>query len=177
MDSIWRELSMGIGVAVVVSVVVQGAEPFLSVLSPLLVMPAILLALGLVWTVPRLRPVLVGAAVPAAVVTGLLINYGPYPGPSPGASLGARVSFYAQLAYYKSELDAQCARATGCHDPSQVTTIITEGFGSFIQGLARDDSGALIIAREHNWPAPSPLTGCEYGIVHLYGSYWHFGCG
>jgi hypothetical protein len=173
MGLLLRELSIGVGVAAIVSLALQGFEPVLGILSPLLVLPMILLALGLGWTIPKLRPGLDGATVPAALVAGFLINYLP----SPNGSLGGRVSFYVQLAHHKNELDAQCARTMSCHDTSQVTTIITEGFGSIVRGLAKDDSGALLSARERNRQAPLPLTGCENGIVHLYGPYFYFTCG
>jgi hypothetical protein len=173
MKSLWRELSIGAGVAAIVSLAVQSLEPVLSILSPLLVLPVILFALGVVWNIPTLRPSLGRVTVPAALVAGILINYLPYP----AGSLGARISFYAQLVYYKDELDAQCARTRSCHDTLRVTTTITAGFGSIIQGIARDDSGALLSVGARNRQAPIPLTGCENGIVHLCGPYFHFACG
>jgi hypothetical protein len=169
----WRQLLMGISAAAIVSVVVQILEPYLGILSLLLVLPMILLALWVARIVRWLRPGLRGATVAAAVLAGFLINFFPIP----AGSLGARVSFYAQLAYYKKDLDAQCSSKGRCHDASQVTTLITEGFGSIIQGLARDDSGVLLDMMRRHRPAPNPLQGCEGGLVHLYGPYFHWGCG
>ena len=173
MGLLLRELSIGVGVATMVSLALQGLEPVLGILTPLLVLPVILLAFELAWTIPKLRRVLEGATVPAALVARLLINYLPYP----NGSLGGRMSFYVQLARHKNELDTQCARTLSCHDTSRVTTIITQGFGPFVRGLAKDDSGALVSAKERNRQAPIPLTGCENGIEHLYGPYFYFTCG
>jgi len=173
MDSLWRELSLGVGVAAILSFVVWGLEPFLGVLSLLFLLLSLPVAFVLAWMIPKLRPSLLGATVPAAIVAGVLINFGPVP----AGSLGPRVAYYAQLAYYRQQLDAQCNLPTSCRDPSRVQTMITEGFGSIVQGLARDDSGSLLRARERNEPAPVPLTGCESGIVHLFGPYFHFSCG
>src|ERR1700722_1542128 len=160
----WRELSVGIAIAAIVSLALQCLEPVLSILSPLLVLPMIL-ALGFLSTITKFP--LTGKTVAVALVAGLLFNLVPYP----AGSFGTRVSFYAQLAYYKNELDAQCAPAISCRE-----TMTTEGFGSIVQGLARDDSGVLLSAGVRNWPPPVPLTGCER-IVHLYGPYFHFTCG
>jgi hypothetical protein len=173
MASPGRELAIGVGVAAIVSIVVQAFEPILSILSMLLVVPTILLALGLAWTIPKLRWCLAGRTVPAALIAGLVINFLPYP----AGSLGARVSFYAQLALHKKEIDAQCIPAIRCNDPSRTTTLITEGFGSIIQGIARDDSGTLLNVSRRHGRAPNPLQGCENGLVHLYGPYFHWGCG
>jgi len=47
----------------------------------------------------------------------------------------------------------------------------------FIEGLARDDSGELLNITKNHGRAPSPLEGCEKGLVHLYGPYFHWACG
>ena len=173
MSQRWRQYLIGIGVAAIVSVAMQGAEPILSVLSSLLLMPAILLALGIIWAIPRFRTSVGGRTTAAALIAGILINFLPIP----ASSLGARVSFYAQLAYYKKQLDAQCTSMKDCREPTSVSTLITEGFGSIIQGLARDDSGILLETIRRHSRAPNPLQGCERGIVQLYGPYFHWNCG
>jgi hypothetical protein len=173
METPSRELSIGISVAALVSIVVQGFEPTLGALSLLLVVPSIYLVLWLVRKMPKLRPTFDGKTVPVALVAGLVINFLPIP----ASSLGARVSFYAQLAHYKHDLDAQCDPVSRCNDPWRMTTLITEGFGSIIQGVARDDSGTLLRVMKSNGHAPNPLMGCESGLVHLYGPYFHWGCG
>jgi hypothetical protein len=137
-------------------------------------MPAILLALGIIWAIPKFRASVDGRTTAAALIAGILINFLPIP----ASSLGARVSFYAQLAYYKKQLDAQCSTSIKhCRDPTGVSTLITEGFGSIIQGLARDDSGILRETIQRHSRAPNPLQGCERGIVQLYGPYFHWNCG
>jgi hypothetical protein len=173
MKSSWCQLSIGVGVAAIVSIIIQCFQPVLGLLSMLLVVPAIYLVLGLARAIPTLRSDLAGRTVSTALIAGLVINFLPYP----AASLGARVSFYAQLAYYKNELDAQCIPVTRCSDPRRMTTLVTEGFGSIIQGLAKDDSGTLLNVVGGKGHAPNPLVGCERGLVHLYGPYYHWGCG
>ncbi len=58
-----------------------------------------------------------------------------------------------------------------------MTTLITEGFGSIIQGVGRDDSGTLLRVMKGTGHEQNPLIGCESGLVHLYGPYFHWGCG
>ena len=173
MSQRWRQYSIGIGVAAIVSVAMQAAAPILGDWGSLFLEPAILLAFGIIWAIPRFRKRLGGATIVAALIAWILINFLPIP----ASSLGARVSFYAQLAYYKKQLDAQCASLEDCHDPKSVSTLMIGGFGSIIHGLARDDSGILLETIQRHSRAPNPLQGCERGLVHLYGPYFHWNCG
>jgi hypothetical protein len=121
----------------------------------------------------KFRPYISKYVVTTALATAFLINCVPIP----AKSLGARVSFYAELAHYKVALDAECTTLDRCNDPSRITTLIIGGFGSIIYGVARDDSGSLLAIIENHERAPNPLQGCETGIVHLYGSFFHWACG
>jgi hypothetical protein len=181
MISLLRALVVGVGTAAVVSVagqavVAQALEPHFGIFGSiglLFIVPAILLVLAIARATPKFRAHVTCRVVAAALVAGLLINFLPIP----ARSLWARVGFYAELSHYKDKLDAECDPAGTCNDPSRVTTLITGGFGSIINGIARDDSGALLEIIKHHERAPNPLQGCENGIVHLYGPYFHWGCG
>jgi len=181
MSALFRTLVVGVGIAAVVSVagqavVGQALEPHFGIFGSiglLLIVPAILVVLAIARATPKFRAHVTGRVVAAALAAALLIDFLPIP----ARSLGARVRFYAELSHYKNVLDAECAPVGTCNDPSRVTTLITGGFGSIINGIARDDSGALLAIIKHHERAPNPLQGCENGIVHLYGPYFHWGCG
>lgn len=181
MTSLFRTLAVGVGLAAVVSgagqaVVGKALEPHFGIFGSfglLLILPAILVVLAIARARPKFRAHVTGRLVAAALAACFLINCLPIP----ARSVGARVRFYAELSHYKDELDAECAPVGTCDDPSRVTTLITGGFGSIINGVARDDSGALLEIVKHHERAPNPLQGCENGIVHLYGPYFHWGCG
>lgn len=168
-----RKYLVGIGIAAVVSVAMQGVSPILGDWGFLFLWTAILMAFGIVWAIPRFRKRLGGATTVAALIAWILINFLPIP----ASSLGARVNMYAQLAYYKKQLDAQCASVEDCNDPTRLSTLMVGGFGSIIHGLARDDSGILLETIRRHSRAPNPLQGCERGLVHLYGPYFHWNCG
>jgi hypothetical protein len=173
MRTLFRGLVIGVSVAAVVSVAGQALGPVLGIFGFLLILPTTVIALVIARATRKFRPYISGHVVTTALAAAFLINCAPIP----AKSLGARVSFYAELAHYKVALDAECATMDRCNDPSRVTTLITGGFGSIIHGVARDDSGTLLEIIEHHERAPNPLQGCETGIVHLYGSYFHWGCG
>ncbi len=173
MSQSWRKYLVGIGIAAIVSVAMQGVSPVLGDWGFPFLWPAILMAFGIVWAIPRFRKRLGGATTVAALIAWILI----YCLPIPASSLGARVNMYAQLAYYKKQLDAQCASVEYCNDPTRVSTLMVGGFGSIIHGLARDDSGSLLETIRRHSRAPNPLQGCERGLVHLYGPYFHWNCG
>jgi hypothetical protein len=168
-----RNLSIGACGALIVSVTFHALDPILGTLSNLLVLSAIFFTFGLSCIMSSIRSHITGYTLSAAFVTAFLINCVPIP----ALSIGAHVGFYVQLARYKDQLDMQCASTPKCKDSSHVSTLQTEGYFLFIQGLARDDSGELLNIIKNHGLAPSPLQGCENGLVHLYGPYFHWECG
>lgn len=168
-----RNLSLGVCGALVLSVTFQALEPILGARSNLLVLSAIFFVFGLLCTTRSFRSHITVHTLSAAFVTAFLINCIPIP----ALSIGAHVGFYAQLARYKDQLDMQCASKSKCKDSSHVSTLQTDGYLLFVQGLARDDSGELLNIIKNHGRAPSPLQGCEKGLVHLYGPYFHWECG
>jgi hypothetical protein len=169
----WRNLSVGFCGALFVSIFFQALAPLLGTRNYLLMFLAIFLAFGLLCVMPTLRSHMTGSTLFVAFVTVFLVNCAPVP----ALSIGARVGFYAQLARYKNQLDKQCAPTSTCKDTSHVLTLQTEAHFPIIQGLARDDSGELLNIIQNHGSAPRPLQGCENGIVHLYGPYFHWECG
>jgi hypothetical protein len=147
-------------------------EPILGTGSSLLIFSALFFILGLL-CVPKFRSHMTGLTLSAAFVTVFLVNFVPVP----ALSIGARVGFYVQLAHYKNRLDKQCASTSKCKDSSHVSTLQTEGHFPIMQGLVRDDSGELLKTIKDHGSAPHPLQGCENGLVHLYGPYFHWECG
>ena len=168
-----RNLSIGACGALIVSVTFQMLEPILGTRGSSLIVFAIVFAFGLLCMMRSFRSRITGYTLSAAFVTAFLINCVPIP----ALSIGAHVGFYVQLARYKDQLDMQCASTSKCKDSSHVSTLQTEGHFLFIQGLARDDSGELLSVSKNHGRAPSPLQGCENGLVHLYGPYFHWACG
>ena len=169
----FRNLSTGACGALVVSVIFRVLGPILGTLGSLLILSAIFLTFGLLCRLPGFRSHITGYTISAAFGTAFLVNCIPIP----ALSIGAHVGFYVQLARYKDQLDAQCASTSKCKDSSHISTLQTEGGFSFIQGLARDDSGELLNIIKNQGRAPIPLQGCENGLVHLYGPYFHWACG
>jgi hypothetical protein len=168
-----RNLSIGACGALIASITFQALEPILGTRSNLLVLSAIFFMVGLLCFLPSFRSHITVHTLSAAFVAVFLINCVPIP----ALSIGAHVGFYAQLVRYKDQLDMQCASTSKCKDSSHVSTLQTDGYFVFIQGLARDDSGELLNSIKKHGRAPSPLQGCENGLVHLYGPYFHWECG